>query len=501
MARRHKHNLSHQVNGTYLMGGLYPICVQEVLPGDSFNHRSSIFLRAFPTVRPLMHPTHVDVRHFFVPLRLVWNQFEQFIVGQQTDEEGDDIIWPHINLSQSTGVVAGSLSDHLGLPYVPPGDFGQDGISVSALPFRCYSLIYNEWYRDEQLGAPAIISKAGGTDTTSNIDLYSAAWRKDRFTSARTSPQLGDAVTIPIESEISADGNLQFYPEVPGGEEDPRNILLAATGSKAVQYDGDQTEGDRFARYFAGLKSSAVSLTVEEFRKSLALQRFQEQMNKTGGRYAEYLRSLGVRSSDARIDRPEYLGGGSQTISWSEVLQTSPANPSSTRGVGAYTGHGIAATRTNRYIRHFNEHGFVLSMMTIRPTTMYSQGTDRMWFRDSFEDYYQPQLQHLGMQEVYVGEVDLEHPTDHRAVFGYQDQYDDYRHRFSYRTGEMNTNFNDFDLARNFAAEPSLNEAFIECVTNDNVWQVSDNPNFFGMIRHDLRARRLVPRFAKPRTF
>ena len=144
----------------------------------------------------------MDIRHFFVPLRLVWDEFEQFIVGQKEDGEGNDIIWPHINLSQSTGVVAGSLSDHLGLPYVPPGDFGQDGISVSALPFRCYSLIYNEWYRDEQLGAPATISLAGGTDTTSNIDLYSAGWRKDRFTSARTSPQLGDAVTIPISSTV-----------------------------------------------------------------------------------------------------------------------------------------------------------------------------------------------------------------------------------------------------------------------------------------------------------
>ena len=155
-----------------------------------------------------------------------------------------------------------------------------------------------------------------------------------------------------------------------------------------------------------------TSLTVEQFRKSLALQRFQEQMNRTGGRYAEYLRSLGVRSSDARIDRPEYLGGGTQTISWSEVLQTSPSNPSSTAGVVAYTGHGIAGARSARYVRHFNEHGFVISLLTIRPTTIYPQGADRMWFRDSFEDYYQPQLQHLGMQEVYIGEVDLEHPTD-----------------------------------------------------------------------------------------
>ena len=141
MARRHKHNLSHQVNGTYLMGGLYPICVQEVLPGDSFNHRSSVFLRAFPTIRPLMHPTHVDVRHFFVPLRLLWDEFEQFIVGQQQNASGNDIVWPHVNLSKSTGVVAGSLADHLGLPYVAPGDFGQDGISVNVLPFRAYSLI------------------------------------------------------------------------------------------------------------------------------------------------------------------------------------------------------------------------------------------------------------------------------------------------------------------------------------------------------------------------
>ena len=171
--KRNKFNLSHQINTTMQLGNLTPVGCLEVLPGDVFNHKVSGFFRVSPTELPIMHPTHVEFFTFFVPNRLIWDSFERFITG-------DDVAWPHINFD---GVTAGSLADYLGLPGI--GTWAQSGVSCNALPFRAYNLIYNEYFRDEQLGAPAEINVTAGTDADTDTDLRIAAWRKDRFTSAR----------------------------------------------------------------------------------------------------------------------------------------------------------------------------------------------------------------------------------------------------------------------------------------------------------------------------
>ena len=505
MPKRHKFNLSSQINLTTEMGIITPLGWEEVLPGDVFNHKISAFLRCSPTELPIMHPTHAEIRTFFVPNRLIFDGWEEFITG-------GDVTWPHINFDK---VDKGQLPDYLGLP---AGTYTQSGISINALPFRAYNLIYNEWFRDDQLGAPAVISNDAGTDSTTETNLRLASWRKDRFTSARTSPQVGDAVTIPIdvnigadvdytEPTITADGPLGL------GSDDTTNYLMknsAETGDARWQNGTDPTFQQ--ARYNEGLANTGgavdvtltgedgVDITVEALRRSLALQRFGERLNRHGNRYTEYLRSMGVRSSDARLDRPEYLGGGRQTIQWDEVLQTTPATDANVPGVGNYKGHGIGAMRSSRYVRHFNEHGILMSLLVIRPITMYVNGAKRGFFRDTFDQYFQPELQHLGMQGVYVGEVDMLNSADHRTIFGYQDAYDEYRHSPSFVAGDMNDTLKAFHFGREFAAEPSLNQTFVLCAPRTDPFQIQTTDQFFGMIKHDLRARRLLRRSGTPLT-
>ena len=496
MPKRNKFNLSHQINTTFDMGQLIPIGVMEVLPGDVFNHKVSAFLRAAPTDLPIMHPTHVDIRTFFVPNRLIWEGFEEFITG-------GDVTWPHINYDK---VDESSIEDYLGMPV---GDYTQTGKSQNALPMRAYNLIYNEWFRDEQEGAPAIISIGSGTDTTTSKEVQRAAWRKDRFTSARTSPQVGDAVEIPIDlsatasTSISSDGN--FFWATENG--DTTEFQRASSSGTILASDASTQASSPFS-YSSGLSattdidsSSDVSITVEQLRRSLALQRFGERLNRHGSRYTEYLRSQGIRSSDARLDRPEYLGGGTQVVQWDEVLQSFPTDASTSQaGLGAYAGHGIGAMRSNRYVRHFNEHGILMCLMTVRPTTMYTQGAAAMWFRDTYDKYFQPELQHLGMQPVIIGEIDQINCQDQRDVFGYQDAYDEYRHQPSYVSGKMNSTEKAFHFGREFSTEPSLNQSFILCEPRSDPFQIHTESQFRAMIRHDLRARRMLRRAGTPIT-
>ena len=493
--KRNKFNLSHQINTTMQLGNLTPVGCLEVLPGDVFNHKVSGFFRVAPTELPIMHPTHVEFFTFFVPNRLIWDSFERFITG-------DDVAWPHINFD---GVDAGSLADYLGLPGI--GSWAQSGVSCNALPFRAYNLIYNEYFRDEQLGAPAELSLAAGSDSTTDVDLQIAAWRKDRFTSARPSPQIGEAPSIPVE--LSATATTTLSPDGSFGLKisDQDYILTGQGDSPGARWDGNAPSGPA-AEYASGISASTevsgasgVGISVEDLRNTLAVQRFLERMNRTGQRYTEYLRSMGIRSSDARLDRPEYLSHGKQTLQFDEVLQTTPAESASLPGVGNYKGHGLGAMRSNRYVRHFNEHGILMTLAAIRPTTMYVQGAARMWFRDTYTEYFQPEFQHLGMQPVYVGEIDMQNASDHRTVFGYQDAYDEYRHQPSYVSGQMSQPFyKAFHFGREFASEPSLDQGFTQCVPRSDPFQISDEPEVFGMVRHSLRARRLLRRRGTPIT-
>lgn len=486
--KRAKHSLSNYKLLSCDMGELVPIGLTEVLPGDTIQHATSALLRCSPLMAPVMHPVHVRIHHWFVPHRLVWEDWEDFITGGP--DGMDTSVFPTINMPASTGAAVGSLADYLG---VPPG---VASIAVSALPFRGYNLIWNEWYRDQDLQAEVAISEASGTDSTTNTALLNVQWEKDYFTSSRPWEQKGPQINVPIGdsapvmgigvhsgSTAVTSGTLRQYTS---GDDIALSASVVATPAHIKTTTSPPLRPDAAAVY-ADL-SNASAVTVNVLREAMALQRYAEARARYGSRYVEYLRYLNVRSSDARLQRPEYLGGGKQTVQFSEVLQTAEgANPLGTMG-----GHGISAMRTNRYRRFFEEHGYIFSCLSVRPRTIYAQGLPRHWNRRTKEDFWQRELAHIGQQEVLNKELYAAH-SDPEGTFGYQDRYDEYRRTESSIAGEFrDTILDHWHMARIFASQPALNSDFVKCVPTERTFAVPSQDVLYVMANHSIQARRLV---------
>lgn len=490
--KRNKFSLSYTKLLSCDMGELIPCGLTEILPGDSVQQATSALLRCSPLVTPVMHRVNVTLHHWFVPHRLVWEDWEDFITGGS--DGADDSSYPTITTPASTGFAVGSLADYLGVPT------GVASMEVSALPFRGYALIWNEWYRDQDLQTPLTVSLAAGADTTTSVALQNGAWEKDYFTSSRPWEQKGPSITIPIGTRAdvigigfnagvalgpSAGPNLRWSSDAPGSAGHAANSIPATAGSQ-VYVQSQNTATNTAPDVYADL-STASAITINALREALALQRFEEARARYGSRYVEYLRYLGVRSSDARLQRPEYLGGGRQTIQFSEVLQTAEG----TDPVGALKGHGLAAMRSNRYRRFFEEHGFLYTFMCVRPKTIYMDGLYRHWNRRNREDFWQQEFQHIGQQEVLNKEVRMAHATP-EGVFGYQDRYDEYRRAESLVSGEFRTVLNSWHFARAFGSDPALNADFVKCVPTENPFAVPSEDVLWIQANHSIQARRLV---------
>lgn len=502
MRKRHKHNLSHYRLFSCDMGELVPIGCTEVLPGDTFQHNTSLLLRVSPLLAPVMHPVQARIHHWFVPYRLIWEDWEDFITGGP--DGNDQSAFPTITLTYGAGPPVtgnngvGMLADYLG---VPPQI---DALGVSALPFRAYALIFNEWYRDQDLVTELSISLASGVDSTTNTTMQNCAWEKDYFTSARPWTQKGPEVSIPLTGDAPIKGigklNANFGPSQAVRESDGTTPTYTAAQqinpSNADQqfFVRENPDDSGFPGMYADL-SQVSAATVNDLRLALALQRFEENRARYGSRYTEYLRYLGITPSDARLQRPEYLGGGKQTIQFSEVLQTAPTEDGDDHvGVGNLKGHGIGALRSNRYRRFFEEHGVVISLMSVRPRTMYVQGLHRFWNKRTRTDYFQEELAHIGQQEIQNQEIYCDQ-VDKVGVFGYQDRYDEYRRQESGVSGEFRTTELDFwHMARKFAAAPTLNASFVTSNPTKRINAVQTNDVLWCMANHRLIARRQVPK-------
>lgn len=491
--KRHKHGLSSTFLASFDLGELIPINLVEVLPGDTFQKATSALIRCSPMLAPVMHKVNVDIYDFFVPNRLVWEDWENFITG---GEDGEDTsVFPTITTPVSTGFAVGSLADYLG---VPPGVASRP---VSALPFRGYALIFNEWFRDQDLVNPLTIDLTSGADTTTSTALQNAAWPKDYFTSARPWEAKGPEVTIPLGTSAPIVYN-------PSGTA-ANKLRNAATGALlgAMNLEIDATNNlqggtgpvdailDPNGRMLADL--SAVSgITLNQLREAAALQRMQEARARYGSRYSEYLRYMGVRYSDSRLQRPEFLGGGRDVIQFSEVLQTGPG----TDPVGDLKGHGIAGMRSRRWRRTFEEHGFMFTFMVVRPKSIYADGLERPWNRRFKEDFWQPELQFIGQQAILNKEVDFAHATPD-GVFGYQDRYDDYRSAWSRIAGDFRTTLDFWHFARIFGSSPALNEDFVKCVPSEEPFAVPSEDVLYVTANHSIQARRLVVPVGKSMLF
>lgn len=482
--KRTKHSLSNYKLFSCDMGELIPCGLMEVLPGDSIQQATSALVRASPLLSPVMHPVDVRIHHWHVPHRLVWSEWEDFITGGPAG-----VSLPTFpTITSVPGVAVGSLADYLGVPPLVAN------ITVSALPFRGYALIWNEWYRDQDLQTELAISTASGADSTTSTALQNVCWEKDYFTSARPWEQKGPSITIPIGS-MAPVVTTGVAPRMTGLNLTNADVqITTASGVQRLSLEGTATAASTADAVFGNITglqtdlSGASAVTVNALREALALQRFEEARARYGSRYTEYLRYLGVTSSDARLQRPEYLGGGRNTIQWSEVLQTGPG----TDPVGSLKGHGISALRSNRYRRFFEEHGYVFSFLSIKPKTMYVQGLARHWNRRNKEDYWQKELEHIGQQEVLNKEVYAAHATPD-GVFGYQDRYDEYRRTESTVAGEFRTTTLDFwHMARTFATTPALNADFVKSVPTERVFASSVTDVVYVMAKHSIQARRLV---------
>jgi len=467
--KRSKFSLSHYKLMSFNMGPLYPITWFEVLPGDSIQMATQGIVRASPLLAPVMHPVYTTIKYYFVPFRLIWEDFEDFITG------GDDGMDASVFPTATVPCGVHSLGDYLGLP-----DTTSHTIITNVLPFRAYTLIYNECIRNTHVQDPLPLSIASGSDLTTNTGKVSDNWDRDYFTSALPYPQTGPTISVPIGSDFST---VQMR-----ANSDPLNDrdLRAAAGTEALFLTGANLGADTAVKF--GTNTGLVA-RLEALREAFAIQRFEEARARYGTRYIEYLRYLGVRPGDARLQRPEYLGGGRETVQFSEVLQTAEGEDP----VGDLKGHGIAAMRSNRFRRHFDEHGLVMALMSVKPKGMYTQGGQRFWRKRTKEDFWQKELENLGMQEITSGEVNLA-GSDDQGVFGYQDRYEEYRRGLDGIAGEFRTSALDYwHFARDFGTDsPTLNDAFVSCLPVETPFAVPTQDVMYGMFNHSIQARRLV---------
>lgn len=493
-------NRSSGYKTTFDAGYLIPVFLDEALPGDTFHLKTSVLARLSTPVVPFMDNLRLDIQYFSVPYRLVWDNWQKFNGEQKNPGDSTDYLIPQIQ-APSGGFPVGSLADYFGVPT------GVPDIKVSALPFRAYNLIYNEWYRDENLIKSAPLPLGDGLEIgLANFPLRKRAKRHDYFTSALPWPQKGEGVNLPIGgyAPIEASGDLYFTnPDTTAVY--PLSHRRYDDGNFYGFYpDGGPVLSKNF-RYGGGLTanlSRATAISINSLREAFQLQRLLERDARGGTRYIEIIRShFGVISPDARVQRPEYLGSGSFDININPVLQNSATTDASPQGnLAAF---GVSGGVNRGFSHSFVEHCFVIGLVSVRADLTYQQGIPRMFSRQTRFDFYWPALAHLGEQAVLNKEIYAQGNTIDDRVFGYQERYAEYRYRPSQITGKLRStdpqSLDVWHLAQRFDSLPQLNQEFIEeNPPMKRVLAVQDEPQFILDAFFDLKCVRPMPVYSVP---
>ena len=522
---RSKFNRSHGLKTTFDSGYLVPIFVDEVLPGDTFTMDCTLFSRVSTLISPIMDNLYLDTFWFFVPERLLFEHFENMCGQQDNPTDSTDYLFPTVK-SPTGGFAVGSIADYFGLPT------GIANLEVRAEPFRAYNLIYNEWFRDENLQNSVPFTKAD-SDNYSNYTLLRRGKRHDYFTSALPWPQKGPGVELPFGGSativpnastkdlyfLSSTGNNLGSTSLYYGDASSSTIAgnVTAVDSMALSGNGGSrayvgsfrgpatvsaTQGVLTTGSTVDL-TSATSITINQFREAFQIQRWYERAARGGTRYTEIIRSFfGVVSPDARLQRPEYLGGSSNRIDVNVIPQTSgttDVSPQANLSAFAVGTNG----RGNGFSKSFTEHGWIIGLVNVRADLTYQQGVNRMWTRSTKFDMYWPTFAFLGEQAVLNKEIFAQGTADDDGVFGYQERYAEYRYAPSQITGKFRSTYaqslDSWHLAQKFENLPKLNPEFI--VDNppvDRVVAVPSEPQFLLDAWFNLNCVRPMPVYGVP---
>lgn len=503
---------SFSLKTTFDAGLLIPIYVDEALPGDTFNMRMSGFARLATAIKPVMDNLHLETFFFFVPNRLVWDDWEKFMGAQDNPDDPTDIytVPTNDNITQGT-VQPGELSDYFGIPTLA------DFLEFSTLHHRAYNLIWNEWFRDENLQDSQPVPKGPGPDDLTQFKLMRRGKRHDYFTSCLPWPQKGESVTLPLGTTAPVFGEqANSVPEFWDGQNVTDSwSLLPQAGGSPTNLDMSGGPGTWSFGNAAWLDpklvtdlSQATAATINDIRQAFQVQRLLERDARSGTRYTEVIKAhFGVTSPDMRLQRPEYLGGGYTPVTISPIAQTSQtdaqgpdASPQANLaaiGTASWSGHG--------FVKSFTEHGVLIGLACVRADLTYQQGINRMWGRKSRFDFYWPVLAHLGEQAVLQSEIYAEPAggPPNIEVFGYQERYAEYRYKPSQITGLFRSNHPEtldvWHLAQEFQVAPQLNDIFIEeNPPIDRVIAVQDEPHFLFDAHFSLRCARPMPLYGVP---